>query len=529
MICRTPDWKLLPAAFCFITLVLWSSSALAAGTFRFPLFYVPTNLDPVKDELVDTYHIVQQVYDGLVAFDSNLRVIPGLAESWTVSRDGRTYVFKLRKDIRFHNGKEVTAEDVVASLTRLVHPDNDTSAKEYLYRIKGAVQYKEGKSGSVSGIRKKSDTEVVIEMLEPYAPFLSVLAMPVSKIVPHEMIDDPEQPLGRTPVGTGAFRFESWKDGAIVLKANKDYFAGEPLLDEIRFIFYPAEKRDEVFPDFLAGKLEACPIPGSADLGELRSKNYQVLVRPRLSIMFYGMNIRKPPMDDPELRRALMLALDRATLFTEVMGTRYPAAEQILPPGMPGYSPENALAVYNPDAARNHLDRSRYPEGKGLPEITLASVSHSSLAKNELELFRRNLETLGVRLKPIFVETWEEFKKGIEEGRYHLFRYALNADFPDPEDLLPSIVETGGSHNFTGYGKSEVDRLIQQARGEMDPVKRITLYREVERLVLDDPPLIPVIFLSTQVAFQKNIQNIDLPATGTPYLPLNRITVADSP
>lgn len=504
-------------------------SASASGTFRFPLFYVPSSLDPVKDELVDTYHIVQQVYDGLVGFDSNLRVVPGLADSWTVSRDGKTYVFNLRKGIRFHDGRVVTAEDVVASLTRLMHPDNSTSAKEYLYRIKGAVQYKEGKSGNVSGIWKRSDSEIVIEMLEPYAPFLSVLAMPISKIVPREKIDDPDQPLNRNPVGTGPFRFESWQDGSIILKANRDYFAGAPLLDEVRFIFYPAEKRDEAFPDFLAGNLDACPIPGSEDLGVLREKGYQILVRPRLSIMFYGMNLRKKPMDDPELRRALVLALDRERLFNEVMGTRYPAAEQILPPGMPGYSPDNALAIHDPGAAKEHLKKSRYPGGKGLPEITLASASHSNLAKNELELFRQNLEDIGIRLKPVFVETWEEFKKGIEEGRYHIYRYALHADIPDPEDLMPSIVEAGGSHNFTGYGKDEVDKLIQQARGETDPIKRISLYREVERMVLSDPPLIPVIFLSTQVAFQKNVRNIDLPATGTPNLPLGKVTVIDSP
>jgi ABC-type transport system substrate-binding protein len=496
-------------------------SAHAGGTFRFPLFHIPTSLDPVKDELISTSHVVQQVYDGLVAFDSNLRVVPGLAESWTVSRDGKKYVFTLRKGVHFHNGNEVTPSDVVASLTRLFDPANVTSTKEYLNRIKGGMDFKEGKAGSISGISAPSDTKVMVELTEPYAPFLSVLAMPIAKVVPESMIKDAGAPLGKRPVGTGPFSFHSWADGEITLKANGDYFQGAPELEEIKFIFYPGEDRDKAFPDFIDGKLDGCPIPGSADPEALRKDGYQVLIRPRISLMFYGMNIRKPPLDDPQVRKALMLALDKDRLAREVMGSKYPPAYQILPPGMPGYSPENALAVHDRGRAEQHLQKSRYPGGKDMPELVIASVSHSDLAKRELEMFRQSLDGLGIQLKPLFVENWETFKKGIQEGRYSLYRYALYADIPDPDDLLPDLVETGASHNFTGFGNPDIDSIIRNARGEPDPVKRISMYREAERKVLDDSPLIPVIFL--------NVRNIDLPATGTPYLPLNKVTLADGP
>jgi len=521
--------KILPVILSLVLVVVWTTSALAGGVFRFPLFYVPSSLDPVKDELISTYHVVQQVYDGLVAFDSNLRVVPGLAESWAVSRDGKQYVFTLRKNVKFHNGKAVSSQDVVASLSRLFDPQNKTSSKEFLYRIKGAQEFRDGKADKINGIRALGESQVAVDLVEPYAPFLSTLAMPITKIVPSEMIIDPKQPLGRNPVGTGPFSFESWGDGTIVLKANKEYFGGSPELEEIQFHFYPAESRSQAFPEFLEGKLTGCPLPGSADLAELEKKGYQVLIRPRLSFMFYGMNIRKPPLDDPQLRLALSLAMDRERFAQEVLGSRHYPAFQLLPRGMPGYSPDNALAVYDTRRAEQHLERSKYPKGKGLPELVLASASHSDVAKKELEMYRQNLAGLGIVLKPLFVESWEEFKAGIEEGRYDLYRYAIHADVPDPDDLMPGIVETGGSHNFTGYGNGEVDSLIERARGETDPVKRIKLYREAERKVLADPPLIPVIFLSTQVAFQPNVRNIDLPATGTPYLPLNKVTLANGP
>jgi oligopeptide transport system substrate-binding protein len=512
-----------------LLIVFQATSVLAGGAFRFPLFYVPSSLDPVKEELISTYHVVQQVYDGLVAFDSNLKVVPGLAESWTVSRDGKQYVFTLRKGVRFHNGRELSPDDVVASLSRLYKPENKTSSKEFLYRIKGASQFRETGTGTIDGIRVLSDTQVAVELVEPYAPFLSALAMPITKIVPREMIDDPDHPLKKNPVGTGPFRFDSWEKGTITLKANREYFAGTPELDEIQFHFYPAENRDRAFPDFMEGKLDGCPLPGSADLAELRNNGFQVLIRPRLSLMFYGMNVAKPPLDDPELRKALSLAMDRERFVREVLDSRHHQAFQILPRGMPGYSPDNALAVYDIEMAAKALGRSKYPGGKNLPELVLASASHSEVARRELEMYRQSLATLGIMLKPVFVETWEEFKKGLNEGRYDLYRYAIHADIPDPDDLMPGIVETGGSHNFTGYGNEEVDSLISRGRGETDSVKRVTMYREAERKVLNDAPLIPVVFLSTQVAFQRNVGNIDLPATGTPYLPLHKVTLGDGP
>ncbi len=446
-----------------------------------------------------------------------------------MSRDGKRYVFNLRKGVLFHSGSEVTARDVVASLTRLYDPANVTSTKEYLYRIKGSIPFKEGKEKSIGGIRALSDTQVEVELTEPYAPFLSVLAMPIAKIVPQGLAEGGSGgQLGTHPVGTGPFRFHSWADGEITLRANEKYFLGPPELDEIRFRFYPGEESDKAFPDFLAEKLDGCPLPGSADPPALRKDGYQILIRPRISLMFYGMDTSKPPLDDPELRRALMFALDRDRLASEVMGSKYPPAYQILPPGMPGYSPDNALAVHRKDRAREHLAGSRYPGGKGLPELVLASASHSDLAKRELEMYRQSLAELGISLKPLFAESWEVFKKGLQEGRYPLFRYALYADIPDPDDLLPALVETGAAHNFSAFSDGEIDSLINRARGETDPAKRISLYREAERRVLSDPPLIPVIFLSTQVAFQGYVKNVDLPATGTPYLPLRKITVSES-
>jgi oligopeptide transport system substrate-binding protein len=522
-------WVTIFLSFLIVLAVACPSPALAQGVFNFPLFYVPTSLDPVEDKLVSTYHIFQQVYDGLVAFDSNLRVVPGLARSWTVSRDGKKYTFTLREGVKFHNGNTVTAADVTASLTRIIDPQNEASSNKLLDRVAGSADYREGRADSIRGISTVAGDQVVIELTEPYAPFLSVLAMPFTKIVPREMINNPDNPLGKVPVGTGPFRFDSWDENKIILKANSSYFQGAPNIDEIRFLFYPGETREKAFPDFLAGKLDGCPVPGSAEPGELRNQGYQVLVRPRMSVMFYGMNTRTAPLDDPQLRKALTRAFDRERYTREVLKSKHVPAHQIIPPGMPGYSPDNALLTYDPSAASRHLENSRYPEKGSVPELVIASASHSDAAKKELELFRLNLAELGIQVKPLFVESWEEFKAGIESGSYSLYRYALHADIPDPEDLIPELVETGAAHNFTGHSNLEIDAIFDAARKETDPVVRLSLYRKGEKKVLEDASLIPVIFISTQVAFQQNVQNVDLPATGTPYLPFHRIELIQAP
>ncbi len=512
-----------------IFLAVTSTLASATGVFRFPLFYLPSTLDPALDPADSIAHIIQQVGDGLVAYDRNLRVVPGLAKSWKVSRDGRAYLFTLRKGVKFHSGKTLTADDVVASFLRVFRSGKLPATGKFLERIDGAGELLAGRSDTLGGLEAVSENLVRIRLTEPYAPFLSSLAMPLAKIMPGELARSAEDEYGKHPVGTGPFIFHSWGENVIVLKANRDYFRGPPVLDEVRFVMYGKGDRDKALADFLAGKLEGTPLPGSTDPDELRKKGYQVIIRPRLSIMFYGMNVNVPPYDNPDLRMALALATDRKTNIGVELGGLHAPARQILPLGMPGYTPENALIKYDPDEAARLLAKAGYPGGKGLGELLLASASRSDFAVRELALFSRDLERLGVKVKPVFVESWNEFKQGVMAGQYPFFRYAWFADVPTPDNIIALLFETDSSVNLTNFTDPDTDRLFAQARIEMDPARRAALYRKAERIILKKTPIIPVLFISTQVVFQKNVRDIDLPATGTPYLRLREVSITGSP
>lgn len=505
------------------------TKAYPQGIFRFPLFWVPPSLDPVTDSSNTTSTVSQQVYDGLVAFDQNLRIIPGLAKTWTVSKDGKEYLFTLREGVRFHNGKRLTAEDVVASLSRIIKVGDSIPSFMFKDHIGGYL--KEGEEGEnrQTSIRALSDNQVLISLKEPYSPFLSVMAMPFTKILPGELASGPDSNIGKHPIGTGPFRFVSWEENVITLKSNPDYFRGAPSLEEVQFRFYPGGDRDEAFSDFLAGDLEGCPLPGSADPDKLRADGFQVLIRPRLSLQFYGMVVNIPPFDNPDVRKALALAFDRETYARDVLGSKHFPAYQILPPGMPGYTPDNALLKYDPEEAARLLDKAGYPQGKGLPELVIASASRSNVAVQELGLFSTDLAKIGIKVKPLFVDSWDQFTKGLEDRKYPMFRYAWYADIPDPDDFLATLFESKTSANYTGFSDPDVDHLLEDARGKTDPLQRVSIYRKAERAILDKAPLIPVLYISTQVVFQGNVQGIDLPANGTTYLPLSKVSITTKP
>jgi peptide/nickel transport system substrate-binding protein/oligopeptide transport system substrate-binding protein len=322
--------------FTIIFLAVTAPAAYSSGIFRFPLFWSPDSFDPALDTSNSVAYIVQQVGDGLVAYDKNLRVVPGLAKSWKVSRDGREYLFTLRQGVKFHNGDTMNADDVVASFLRVFRSGKLPTTGKFLERIDGAGELLAGRADTLAGLQAVSDNRVRVRLTEPYAPFLSSLAMPLAKIMPAEIARSVDDKYGKHPVGTGSFIFHSWSDDVIVLKANRDYFMGPPLLDEVHFVMYGKGDRDKAMGDFLEGKLEGTPLPGSADPDELRKNGHQVIMRPRLSILFYGMNVNVPPYDNPDLRMALALATDRKTNVEIELGGLYAPAHQILPLGMPG-------------------------------------------------------------------------------------------------------------------------------------------------------------------------------------------------
>ncbi len=495
---------------------------IVGGQYRFPLLGSPTTLDPARTADIYSITIIQQVFDGLVQFDENLNVIPAIARSWRVSRDGLNYHFYLRDGVRFHNGREVKAEDFVYSFTRILDPNVQSNAAGLFSRIAGTRAFQEGKASFVEGLQVLGPRELEIRLVEPYPPFLTILAMKSAKVVPREEIEKPGSFFGRSPVGTGPFQFVEWvPDSRIVLRASKGYFEGRAPLDEITYVIYPGVQSDQIKKDFLGGGLDNFTVHSAEDHTDLKKQGYQLFRKPSLSLLFYGINCAREPLRDSKVRRALNLVLKRDAIVS--VTERHIAAKGVIPPGMPGYNPDQKGYPFDLESAQALLAEAGYPGGEGIPVLHFWSYSRSELAQRELEIVKESLAAIGISIQVHFETDWASFEELLKNREFDLFRFVIYSDIPDPEDSVFALLSSDSPYNFFSYRNEDFDRLMGRTRKEIDPLKRAELFRTIEGIVLENPPVIPVLHFVFEGAFPRYVRGIKFNALGTQYIPMKKV------
>jgi oligopeptide transport system substrate-binding protein len=488
------------------------------GTYRRPLANNPTTLDPATISDAYAHTVSQQIFDGLVQYDGTLSISPAIAESWKSSRNGLSWSFYLRKGVKFHTGREVTAEDVVYSFTRILDPKVNSKVAEAFLNIRGAREFREGQARGVSGLRTADRYTVQVELTEASAPFVSNLASGYVKIVPREAIEERGSGFGRNPVGTGPFKFVSWKEDEIVLEAHQGYYAGRPFLDRMLYKVFPA-----MFASFMQGGLEDTLIP-SAELERFQdSKRYQFVRRSILRVRFLGLSTTQAPLTNRLVRQAIAYAINREALVREVYRNRYKAASGFVPPGTFGYDPDYRPYPFDPNRAKSLLAKAGFPGGKGLPVLQIWSSVKSADIEREHEAIKRYLADVGIRGEFHYNSDWPSFNAQVYEGKLPIFRYGWVADVPDPDNFLYRVFHSRSRNNITQYHNPDVDRLLDRARGEHDPMARVELYRKAERMILEDSPVLPLNYDSYERLFQPYVQSIEVSALGDPYIPMRKI------
>ncbi len=481
------------------------------GVYRVPLLNNPTTLDPayVQDEYGAV--VVQQLFDGLVRFSPELYVVPSLAKTWRVEDGGRTYDFTLRDGVRFHHGRSVRAEDVVFSLSRLLRLKPAPYILPQLMKIKGAREYRDGKTASVEGFEMVNRDRLRIHLDEPYAPFLAALGMFQTKIVPRDLVVKDEKAFGTHPIGTGPFRLVSWRPNVeIHLNKFADYFEGRPLLDGIVFRIYPGGKADQVLGDFLAGKLHEMPVYGKIR-DKLRGRtDLKRLHRPSLSLLFYGFNCRHPLLGQRSVRRALAAAIDRKELVKKVYGGQFEPARTILPPGMPGYQPPREGVLSHGEESLPGLSKHRHHP----VSIEVVSAVQSPQAKAEIAFIADSWKRLGVEVKPKFIPDWGNFENYLASDMVQVYRYVWFADIPHPDNFLYPLFGSDSLTNFTKYHNEAVDKLLGDARTVIDPVETAKVYHRIEGKILADMPIAPLFYLSIDRVYKLEVKGVTLSALG---------------
>ena len=497
------------------------------GVYRRMLGDNPATLDPAS--LTDIYGraVVSQIFDGLVQFDAHLKPLPALAEFWEASRDGRTWIFTLRRGVRFHHGREVTADDVVYSFTRLLNADRPLPVAELFRRLQGATAFMQGKAKQIQGLTALDRYTLQMVLEEPLASALAVLGLAHAAVVPQDEVERLGERFGRTPVGTGPFTFVRWEPNQeIVLAAHEHYHEGRPFLDAIVFKILVGNKSEEMFGEFLQGNVEETIIP-SEKLDEVRAdpryQQYRRVRIPTLGLFYIGFNTQFKPFDDWRIRQAFNYAVNTEAIVREITKKGNLPATGVLPPGMPGYDPERQGYAYDPAKAKRLLAEAGYAGGAGLPVVPLWSYSKAESTKAELLAYQRYLAEVGVQVDIHFAPDWPTYKALLEQGKLPMFRLAWYADIPDPDNMLSPLLHSTSPTNRTFYRNPLVDQLLEQARKEFDEAQRIVLYREVERLVMEDAPWIAQHHYVSEFLYQPYVQGVEFSLLGNRTIPMKKI------
>ena len=429
--------------------------------------------------------------------------------------------------MKFHHGREVTARDVIYSFTRLLNPTSPLPVAELFRHIQGATAFMQGKTKSVPGLKALDRYTLQMVLDEPLASGLALLGLGQAAVVPQEEVEKPGAHFGRAPVGTGPFKFVRWEPNQeIVLEANDHYYEGRPFLDSIVFKIVVGTKWEERFAEFLRGHLEETIIP----LGKIhevhadpRYRQYQRIRKPTLGLLYLGFNTQRKPFDDRRVRQAFNYAVNKEAIVREITRMGGILATGVLPLGMPGYDPELQGYAYDPATAKRLLADAGYPDGAGFPAVQLWSVDQAASTKAELAAYQRDLAEVGVQVDIHFAPDWPTYRAMLAQGKLPMFRLVWYADIPDPDNFLSPLLHSTSPTNRTFYRNPRVDQLLEQARRELDEAQRITLYSEVERLVMNDAPWIPQHQPVLEYLYQPYVQGIEVNLLGQRSLPMKKI------
>lgn len=496
------------------------------GTLRLRL-EIPQGLDPMGADSVYESLPIRQIFDGLVATDAGLNIVPALAATWTITRDNRTYVFRLRENVRFHDSVPLSADDVVFTFERALRADDPGNlARPYLSVIEGAEAFASGAVEELSGVQAEGDATVRIQLARPYPCFLEVLAMDGLRVVPRHVLESVGiQAFDRAPVGTGPFRLRQWDDARLVLERNADYWGEPAWLDSVDLLFLPEEATRTDTERMLAGEVDVAELR-EGDLERLDDPETRVLRFQELSVAFLGLLTRTPPLDDVRIRQAIAFAVNRDALVADAPLLRRKAVG-ILPPGLPGYSPDPKALPYDPARARALLALAGKPGGQGLPPIDLYTSGSSAAATRVLELIRADLDAVGIRLQ-VHVVSWSEMSTHIQEQTAPAFMLGWVADLADPDAFLRALFQSDVVSNLFAFEDGQADALLDEGAREMHPVRRVRLYREAERRILQLAPLVPLYHSSGLLATHRRVRGFDPGPMGLSAIDLRRVWLSQA-
>ncbi len=461
----------------------------------------PQGLDPHVVTGIPEFNIIFSLLEGLVTEDpKTLEPIPGAAESWTISEDRKTYVFKMRPDAKWSNGDPVTAHDFVYSWKRLISPGLASEYAYQLFYLEDAEGYYKGEITDFNevGVKAIDDQTLEVRLNNPVPFFLSLLIHHSLYPVHRDTIEkfgeiDARVSKWTLPgnfVGNGPFILKRWElNKIIVVEKNPLYWnASIVRLDEIHF--HPIDNEQTEERMFRSGQLHLTSTLPSEKIGIYKEKSPELIsIYPYLGTYYYMINTLKKPLDDARVRRALGMSIERRQIVEKITKGGQIPAHAYTPPDTMGFTPKAAVP-YDIEGARKFLAEAGYPDGKGFPECELLYNTNEGHRKIAVAIQQMWKNALNVNIT-LVNQDWKVYLDSRRTLNYDISRGAWIGDYPDPNTFLDMWVTDGGN-NHTGWSNKTYDDLIAKAAQTIDQEERYACFQEAEKVLAEELPIIPI-------------------------------------
>jgi oligopeptide transport system substrate-binding protein len=508
------------------------SSNTEKKVFNMNLDQNVTSLDPAFARNQNAIWMINQIFNGLVQVDSALKPVPCIAKTWQISEDGLTYTFNLRNDVYFHDdpifpgekGRKAIAEDFKYSFYRLIDPKVASS---------GGWIFSD-KVKDINSFIALNDSTFQIKLIKPFPAFMGLLTTQYCSVVPREIVEHYGKDFRSHPIGTGPFKFKYWKeDEILVMLKNEQYWEKEgnqqlPYLDAVKVTFI--SDKQSAFMNFIKKDLDYFDkVDGSyrddvlTKNGKMTSKykgKFQLRKSPFLCTEYIGILVdttkaiaKNSPLKYKKVRQAINYAIDKPKLIKYLRNSMgIPATSGFIPHGMPGFDSTAVKGYhYEPQKAARLLAEAGFPNGKGMPQITLST---STTYKDLIEFVQGELSAIGINVK-VDVSPSASLRDLISKNEVNFFRGSWIADYPDGENYLAMFYSRNkvpNGPNYTGYFNKEFDRLFEQSYYENDNQKRYLLYQKMDRMIVEYANVVPILYDQSLVMTQNNISGLRMNA-----------------
>ncbi|MCX7972880.1 MAG: ABC transporter substrate-binding protein [Candidatus Aminicenantes bacterium] len=474
-------------------------------------------LDPASPECEVV--ITDQIFEGLVKFDSNLQIVPQLADYWIVSPDGTRYIFYLKKGIHFHHGRLLTAKDVKVSLERLLQPGTSPFYQYFIFKINGAKEFFEGKANEVKGFVVQNNYTFEITLDQPHLSLLSILAAPFCKILPHDLLESQGKEFFYKPSGTGPFKFAYWlRDPklriiGVKLERNENYYGPKPFLEAIEF------SSTFTLDQFIDQEIDVIPYYSPS----LSRTECQVLESDSFKLIYLGFSCDRPPFNHPLVRKAINLAIDKSDLARSyfTFESMPQVLNNIIHPRLPGFFPIETRKERNIGEARSLLFKAGYFPTESFSLIDFCVLKSDRWRGERIyQRLKEQLIEIGFNLRLRLINSLKNIRT-VKSPYLILFSWKI--DFPDPENIIRPLFSLNSDINrmIFHYENETIENLLAMSEAEKSWGKRIEIFREIETKLLEDLPVIPLFLLNQRLAVQRYVQGIKVPTLGFSFLDMS--------